>query len=103
MSELEEMLAGQLTALRIPFTREVRLVDGRQYKWDFLVGDWAIEVQGGIWRYGGHNTGTGITRDARKHNALMLLRSCRDLYVTGEMIESGEALKLIEQALGIAR
>lgn len=102
MSDLEDQLAFQLRAAKIPFGREYKAIIGRRFKWDFMVpgvnGGFLIEVQGGIWTKGGHSTGKGITRDCEKLN-LATLSGFRCLAVTKEHIESGQALMWIQQAL----
>jgi hypothetical protein len=39
------------------------------FAWDFGVVKVAVEVEGGIWSYGGHVRGSGWMRDAEKYNA----------------------------------
>lgn len=98
MSELEDTLAWQLTMAGIPFEREARFCS-RRWRWDFaLPGKIAVEVQGGLWRGGAHNRGRGVHRDIEKHNRAVEL-GWLVLYVTAEMIDSGEALALIERVL----
>jgi hypothetical protein len=60
----------------------------------------AIEVQGGIWTNGRHARGSGITAEAVKLSLAAAL-GWRVLPVTREMIESGEAVRLIAQALQV--
>jgi hypothetical protein len=91
MSELEDLLYWQLCAIGIHAEREQRLVPGRMYRWDLVVGKWAIEIQGGTWQpHSGHTSGRGIARDLAKHNCLMRTHY-RDLFYTGEQVRSGEA------------
>ena len=102
MSRGEETLALHIRALRLPAPeREVALIPGRRYRWDFV---WrtqriALEVQGGIWRKSGHTTGTGITRDCEKAN-LAALAGYRTLFVTTDMVDRGEAVIVLQRALG---
>jgi hypothetical protein len=100
-SELEELLALQLTAAKIPFEREVSpFAPERKFRFDFGIdGRLLVECEGQIWHKGGHSSGTGITRDIEKAN-LCTLRRVPLLRFTREMIESGEALEMIERALG---
>ena len=104
MSDLEDTLAAQLTLLGIPFEREVRLIPGRRWRWDFVVhgatGGYAVECQGGLWTHGAHTTGVGVTRDIDKANALVTQTPYRCLYVTAPMIESGVAAQMIERLVG---
>lgn len=91
MSELEDLLYWQLCAIGIHAEREQRLVPGRMYRWDLVVGQWAIEIQGATWLpHTGHTSGRGIARDAAKHNALMRTHY-RDLYYTAEQVRDGTA------------
>lgn len=101
-SSLEARLLLQLRALRLPEPdREVELIPGRKFRWDFA---WpahklAVEVQGGEWMAkGGHNSAAGLQRDCEKA-ALATLAGWRQLSVTGSMVRSGRAVALIESAL----
>lgn len=61
----------------------------------------AVEVQGGTWMAkSGHNTGSGIENGCYKASLAAAL-GWRLLPVTKEMIESGDAVRLLAQALGI--
>jgi len=100
VSALEDMLALQLRACGLQFRREYRFHPRRRWRFDFA---WperlvAVEVQGGIWVKSGHTTGTGIRRDIEKHNAAVMM-GWRVLYATRDMIESGEALRVIADVL----
>ena len=98
MSELEDALDFQLTAAGVAFEREVLFCE-RRWRLDFAFpGKVAVEVQGGLWRGGAHNRGHGVHRDIEKHNRAVEL-GWVVLYVTAEMIDSGEALALIERVL----
>ena len=98
MSELENVLEWQLRAAGIPYQPQVRACPPRKFTWDFRVGNYLIEVQGGIWRKGGHSTGTGITRDCEKAN-LAAMCGYHTLFFTADMVKSGEALRLIEETI----
>lgn len=98
LSEGEESLALHLKAYGLSYEREVCLVPGRKYRWDFCVKDLAIEVQGGTWRKGGHSSGLGILRDARKTNAATIA-GYRVLIFTTDMVKSGEAIDTIRKVL----
>jgi very-short-patch-repair endonuclease len=58
----------------------------------------AVEIEGGIYRGGGHTTVNGIRRDIAKANQLMF-DGWRLLRVHGDQVRSGEAVELIRQAL----
>lgn len=103
-SELERTLAAQLeyVGLSAGSHRQFRWHPTRRYRADFA---WPgatppllVEVQGGTWAGGRHTRGSGYRDDCRRLNAATLL-GFRSLYFTGEMVESGEALKVIEGAL----
>ena len=82
-------------------------------RWRFDLGwpdQWlAVEAEGGIWQggrgggrnqTGAHTGGRGFVKDIEKYNEATL-RGWRVLRVTGDMIRRGEALILIERALGL--
>jgi very-short-patch-repair endonuclease len=102
--KLEALLELHLKAAKLDklFVREYAAVKGRKFRWDFACVKpdvrLLVEVQGGIWRKGGHTSGAGVTRDCAKLNAATLA-GWRQLSFTGEMIESGQALRMIEQFL----
>lgn len=97
---LEAVLAQQLRAFGIEFKRQVLAVPGREYRFDFAVGDLLIEVQGGIFREkGAHNTGPAILRDCQKA-ALAIIAGWRVMHVAGPQVQSGEAIGWIKQAIG---
>lgn len=51
-----------------PLAEEVKLFpeDNRRFDFAHIGARVAIEIQGGIWKKGGHSTGKGIMRDCRK-------------------------------------
>ena len=100
-SELELELLFHLRAvgLDVP-VREYRAIPGRRFRFDLA---WPekkllVEVQGQIWKKGGHSSGVGIMRDHEKNN-LAVINGYRVLYVNGNTIRSGEAVTEIETAL----
>lgn len=60
----------------------------------------AAEVDGATWAGGRHTRGKGYEGDCRKVNAATVL-GWRVLRFTGDMVESGEAVGMIQQALMI--
>lgn len=100
-SVYETELLFQIGLCKLPMPEEeYRFLKDRRFRFDFA---WpslmlAVEVQGGIWVKGGHSTGTGITRDAKKAN-LARMHGWTLLIFTPEMIKSGEALCEIEEAI----
>lgn len=117
MSAAEDALAFQLRAINVPFEREVQFAKPRRWRADFQVAapadqcvrcnhigphgsDLLIEIDGGTWTGGRHVTGRGHAADAEKRNAAVLL-GYRPLTFTPAEVESGQALKTIEAALGV--
>lgn len=99
---LEDKLALHLRADKVPHTREFSL-PGRLFRWDFAFQDarLLVEVHGGIWRAkGAHNTGSAIIRDAEK-SAFAAGLGWRTFAVTGQQIDSGQALAWIKLALEV--
>jgi very-short-patch-repair endonuclease len=100
-SQLEEELARQLRLAGVETPqREFVFRYPRKFRFDFAYPDkmLAIEVEGGVWSQGRHTRGSGFVKDIEKYN-LAALDGWAVLRVTGDMIESGEALTLIEKAL----
>lgn len=101
MSAIEDALALHVHAAGLPEPeRELKFHPTRRWRFDFA---WperrlAVEVQGGIYRGGGHTSVTGVRRDIEKLNAAALL-GWRVLLVHGDMVRDGSALSLIEEAL----
>lgn len=97
VSELEDELAFQLKAAKIPYEREIRFHPKRRWRWDFVVQDTkiAIEVEGGIWGMGRHTRGAGFQKDAEKGNEAVIL-GWKVLRVTPQHIRSGQALEWVE-------
>lgn len=97
ISDLESTLAFQLTTQGILFDQQVK-IPGCRYIWDFRVNSYLIEVNGGIWHKGGHNTGAGLIRDYKKAN-VAALAGYHTLFFTADDVNSGEALRVIEEAI----
>ena len=104
MSNLERILDFHMHAIGLPAPeREHKFHPTRKWRFDFCWPDkmLAVEVQGGTWNRGAHGRGSGIRRDYRKNNAAVAL-GWRVLYMTSDMVQSGEALDDIEAALEAA-
>ena len=101
MSQLEDMLLGQIRMVGLPEPqREYAFAKPRRWRFDLA---WvtrliAVEVEGGVWVGGRHQTGQGFTRDCEKLSEAAVL-GWRVIRVTGDMVQKGEALRLIERAL----
>ena len=101
MSQLEDTLAFQIKACRLPKPeREVRFAPPRLWRFDFA---WpgqgvAVECEGGVFSGGRHTRGRGFEDDCVKYNEAALL-GYRVLRVTERHITSGEAITWLERAL----
>lgn len=103
MSALEDRLAEQIRDAMLPEPiREYRAIASRRFRWDFAWPEHRLllEVQGGVWKLGGHTSGAGVTRDCEKAT-LAALGGFRCLAVTRKHIESGLALEWLRQALSL--
>ena len=103
-SALETHLARSMEAAGLPKPeREYVFHPERKWRLDFCWPDamLAVEVEGGIYRGGGHTSAGGIKRDIDKHNALTLL-GWRVLRFHGDQVRSGEATETIRRALTAA-
>jgi len=102
-SELEYMLFARLVRAGLPTgVGQHPVVTGRQFRFDRAWPEHmvAVEVQGGVWTNGAHSRGSGVQRDCLKLSMAAAV-GWRVLPVTREMIESGSAVELIAQALGV--
>jgi hypothetical protein len=102
-SELEMSLYTRLERAGLPLGEgQYRIVEGRRFSWDraYPSQKVCVEVHGAVHVKGAHSTGTGIERDCLKASMAAAL-GWRCLPVTKTMIESGDAVRLIAQALGI--
>ncbi len=100
-SELEVELLAQINMLKLPKPQEeYKFLEDRRFRFDFAYPEYrlAIEVQGGIWRKGGHSSAKGIMRDCEKYN-LAQLNGWTLLLFTAEDVHSGEAARVIAMLL----
>jgi very-short-patch-repair endonuclease len=102
MSNIEDKLLFYIQASGLPEPeREVMFSHDKKWRFDFAYPQYkiAIEVEGVLWRsQGRHQTALGVEGDCQKYNAAVL-GGWRVLRFTQRMVESGEALKVIEIAL----
>jgi hypothetical protein len=102
-SALEMALLTRLERHGLPLgDGQYRFVPGRLYRFDrawpaHLV---AVEIQGGLWVNGAHSRGSGVERDCVKLSIAAAM-GWRVLPVSKAMIESGQAVELVAQALGV--
>lgn len=106
MRDLNDTFSFQLTALGIKHEREYKAIPGRKFLFDFFIpyglsGRLLVELQGGVYQYKpSHASASGIRRDAEKAN-LATLYGYKLLTFTSDMVESGQALEMIEQVLEV--
>ena len=102
-SEAEALLAWQLDAVGIAYVREHKFHPTRQWRVDFAWPEHklALECEGAVYAQGRHTRGPGFVADCEKYNELAIA-GWRLLRVIPQHIQSGEALRLIERALGRA-
>jgi hypothetical protein len=79
---------------------EVVFAPGRRWRFDYLWGRVALEVEGGVWTRGRHTRGAGFLKDVEKYNAAALL-GYTVLRCTPADIESGAAFALVAKALAV--
>lgn len=100
-SALEKHLAWAIRAHGLPEPdREYRFDPVRRFRLDFA---WpsirlAVEVEGGIYRGGGHTSVSGMKRDFEKGN-LLAIAGWRLLRFHGDQVKSGEAISLIAETI----
>jgi len=101
-SELEAHMLWLLhdAGLDKDFEREVRLLPGRKFSFDFASRLYriAIEVQGGTFQNMGHSTGLGIRRDYEKSN-LAQVEGWIVLHFDASMLDNGEAISMVQRAI----
>jgi len=96
INQAELLLQTHLTEAHIHHKKEVRLVEDRKLRWDFVVRDIAIEIQGGVWmKKGGHNTGKGIIKDIEKARIAVIAGFYPVAFTTKEVLD-GTAIKWIK-------
>jgi len=101
MSALEDTLAFHIKVAKLPTPeREYRFHPPRQWRFDFAWTSYnlAVECDGGTWTKGRHTRGAGFEQDCIKLN-MAVLDGWRVLRFTRGMIDSGNALNMIESAL----
>lgn len=61
-----------------------------------------IEIEGGVWIQGRHQTGKGFSADCEKYSHAALL-GYRVFRFTPDMVKSGEAVQMVMEALNAHR
>jgi len=104
-SRLENLLEQHIRAYKLPKPeRNYKGIKNRRLEFDFA---WpaikiAVEVQGGVWKKGGHTSGKGVTRDCEKM-CLAQLEGWILLPVTGDHVKEGKAIDWIVEAMHIRK
>jgi very-short-patch-repair endonuclease len=102
MTDLELELLSQIRMIGMPEPEvEYVAIPGRKFRHDMAFVDQKvlIEIQGGIYSYKpSHASAGGIRRDCEKAN-LAVANGWRLFHFTPDMVRSGEAVKMIEEAL----
>jgi len=99
-SRLDDLMLSQIRDGKFPEPkREHRFHPDRKWRFDFA---WpghrlALELEGGTWTKGRHTRAKGYQGDCQKYNAAAVA-GWLVLRFTGEMIRSGEAIKLLDMA-----
>ncbi len=77
--------------------REVKLNSSSAHRWDFVWPRYrlAVEINGGIWKLGGHSTGRGIQRDQLKLT-LATLAGYRSLQFDAGAVNDGTAVMAVQ-------
>ena len=80
---------------------EYRFHPVRRWRFDYAWVDarLALEVEGGAWTRGRHTRGKGFIGDMTKYNTATIM-GWRILRVTPAQVDSGEAWRLVREALG---
>ncbi len=98
-SPAEEALVTLLRWHKLPTpTREATFIEGRKFRADFMWPGLIVEVEGGVYSGGRHTRGIGFESDCEKQN-LAVLAGYRYMRVTPRQIDSGDAIRWIEEAL----
>jgi very-short-patch-repair endonuclease len=100
MSIGEDTFEFHCKALGIAVEREFRFDPSRKWRADFRANEFLIEIEGGTWNGGRHNRGAGFEKDCEKYNQAAVL-GFKVLRFTTGMVKSGEAIKVLQLALGL--
>lgn len=100
VSEGEQLLSLQLTALKIGFVTEYKFHPVRKWRSDFKIAEYPIlvEVEGGTWTNGRHSRGSGFEKDCEKYNAAAKLGYFVIKGTTGQ-VRSGQLLQDVKEMI----
>ncbi len=104
-SDLEQTLLTQIRIDGLPEpTLQFRFCEGRRFAFDIAWPDRmvACEAEGGVYNSGWHQSIERYTSDCEKYS-LAAIAGWRVIRATGGQIETGQALRWIEQALGATK
>lgn len=84
--------------------KEYRFCPHRRWRLDYAWPEYklAVEIEGGIWKYGRHNRASGFLSDMEKYNELAIM-GWSLLRFTPEQIEMGDAMITIQRWFAIRR
>ncbi len=89
-----------LKEARFPFGREFQFHQVRRWRFDYVLLNRyvAIEIEGGTWISGRHNTGAGMQGDCDKYNEAVKL-GWKVIRFTTQDILSGKAIQFLKDWL----
>ena len=101
MSKLEELFAAQLERAGVEYERELMLIPGRKFRFDFVFSDHNLvaEIEGAIWTGGRHTSGAGFLKDCEKYN-LLVEHGWQLLRFPSNLVRDGSALQQTLRVLG---
>lgn len=96
----EETFMLHCKAYRLNPEREYVFHPGRRFRFDFAFPSHrlAVEVDGGTWQIGRHQTAVGFAKDCEKFN-LATLDGWRVLRYTTDMVKQGTAIEHVMKML----
>lgn len=99
-SKGEALFALQCRVNKLKPEPEFRFHPVRKWRADFGFPDKKIlvEIEGGAWIGGRHQTGTGFTADCEKYSTAALL-GYRVFRFTTEMVANGMAINMVKEAV----
>ena len=93
MNKAETLLRILLTEHGFDFQEQVKLIPGRRFRWDFVAGPLAIEVQGGTRAQGHHTRGQGYQDDCEKMQLAVLHGYVPVYFTTEDILKTSKALE----------
>ena len=89
----EEAFALHCRAERLQVEREYCFHSERKWRFDFAFPSEkiAVEIEGGVFKYGGHSRGKGYEKDCEKYNSAVIM-GWRVLRYSTDMVLAGTAI-----------